>query len=610
MKLRTYQDEALDALSSSIRKKEKNGLLSLCTGGGKTYTAVCWLYNEFLSKDKTVVWAAHRIELLEQAYETFRKLDPNLDIKFWNAKEKEIGQVTIVSIPSASKFPELKDVGCLTLDEVHHSECPTHKEFTKRIKCKYKLGLTACPERMDGKILKFNRIVYSKSLLDLVKLGYAPKPKPYMIYTHNHYSMARSRGDFTGESLKKLDNQHRNKIIIDDYLKNRKEYGKTLLFACNRENMLNLEKIALKKDPSLKVLSICSKMGTKQREEEVKKIVNGNYDLVINIGIFTEGFDYPICETVILGRPTLSKSLYLQQVGRAARLSPGAHRIDDSKKKHFNIIHIVDEIHRFTNLCEDWSVTLLGNEDKKVKERVLFNEKEEKVKEALKKYGLTEKSSETKKAIGIERKFFEIAAVGTYSNKFKYNRKIVLTKEDLRTLRMLKFYVEKHSNPYAAVNSSWAIFNDLIELDPSEWKSFCWSWYFKTFRNMEKILCLDKKSEHFRKTGKTFDLTILEDMSYEDDALKEELEVLLKEYQDSEAKVSKKAEEWFNSAKKVLQNIKIIPDSHLFAFDKYKDKCFTLKYPGPLYEAYKCKKFLEGYLSKVSKENISIKIIS
>lgn len=607
MLLRQYQIEAKKALTESYQKNEKNGILSLPTGAGKTLTASSWVYDVFLSQGKNVVWAAHRTELLDQAYEVFKRIDPNLDIKFWNATNKEIGQLTIVSIPSAKNFPKI-NAGCTVLDEAHHQESPTWTKFAKSHKFEYKLGLTACPERMDGKALKFNKIIYSKSLLDLVKLGYAPKPRPYMVYTNNHYSMARSKGDFTGESLKKLDNEIRNKIIIDEYLKHKEEYGKTLLFACNRENMLNLEKLAKEKDPTLNILSICSKMGTKQREQEVKKILNGNYDLVINIGIFTEGFDYPECNTTILGRPTLSKNLYLQMCGRSARLSPGAHNVEESEKKHFNIVHIVDEIHRYTNLCEDWSVTLLGNEDKKIRQKVSANQEEEKIKEALKDHGLTEKSPATKKAIGIERKLFEIAAVGTYSNKFQWNRKIVLTKEDLRTLEMLRLYVQQSDNPYQAINSSWALFNEIIELDPSEWKSLCWSWYFKNYKYTHQIKCEEGKDKG--KEGKTFELTVIEDISYETNELQKELNQLLEEHNKSEIKIASNAKTWIESAKRYIQKTRIISNANLFTFDNYQNKCFTLKYSGPLHQAYKCKKLLESYLSKVSEENISVKIKS
>lgn len=573
-----------------------------------TACAAKWLYDNFITQGKKVFWAAHRRELLDQAKDTFLRIDPKIDIGEWNSKTKSISpSLTLISIPSTIlKLPHKSQPSIIVIDEAHHSEAKTWNRFIKSQDPDKKLGLTASPERLDGKALNFEAIVYRKSLMDLVKLGYAPRPCVYMMKTNKKYSMAINHGDFTEMSLDQLNEEERNKIVIDEYEKNHTQYRKTLAFACNKKHAYSLESELAKRNLGIKSIVITSDLPDRDRDLLVERMRNGEFDIVISVGIFTEGFDWPNCNTVFLARPTLSKGLMLQMIGRGSRLSLGAHDISTSEKKTFNVVYFIDDIHSYATVCEQWAVNLLGLQNKEIKKRVEESEKEEKVVEALKKHEIRKSDPKVKQVTGLERSLLDIRAVGTYSNKVDSNKKVVLTSNDVLALQLLEEYVKKSDNPYTAIESSWGILSDTIDISPREWKSLCWSWYYSKVKGQDVITSESNKNKG--KEGKVFDLTFIEHTPTPEEGVRSTLTRMLEEHKVADSGVANRAATVCSMAITKALGIGLINKEVGLKFLSYKDKIFTLGFRSLAPMAYRSQGMINKYLNKVFKSNFVIKI--
>lgn len=508
MQLRDYQIEAIQSLDSAVDIGRKSQILSLATGGGKTICALEWLYDRYLSKNVPVLWVAHREELLSQAERTLRSHHPNVPISYWNAKEKNISKgLTLASVFSCKKFPK-KHFGCLVVDEAHHQQAQSYLKLEQKIKFDFKLGLTACIERLDQKELDFEGIAYQKSLLELAKAGYLAMPRPYLLRTGRTFNMNRNKNDFTKLSLGQLDDKERNELIVNHYLVHYQDYGKTLAFMPNKKSAYALYKHFLDTAPHISAAILTDDASTTARKQTVSDIHADGYDFVINVEIFTEGFDWAPCQTIFMCRPTLSKSLLLQMVGRGSRLSPGAHSVAESAKKHFNIVFFIDEISNYPAIAEEWAINELDYKDKHAIERKKKKEDEEEIEKALEKEGLTKKDL-AKTAKKYDRKLLDIAALGIYSSKFDYEKKVLLTPQDLHVLTMFEKYISEADNTYMAINKSWSIFAPMVELSQQEWTSLCWGWYYKKIKAKDTIKYEGKRKRISGRNGRTFHLIML-----------------------------------------------------------------------------------------------------
>lgn len=353
---RPYQTEALKALTASF-KKHNRVILALPTGSGKTFVAAKWICDHVLSAGGKVAWVAHRTELLDQAHATFLKiLPPSManSITWWaGGKEKNpYGKIVLVSIAASRGFPDLS-FDLLVIDEAHHEPANTYQTFQSSITFKKSLGLTATPKRLDEKILGYDDIAYQKTFMSLVKEKWLSCPVPVLPQTGMCFELETRMDDFSEESLSSLDTDNRNTFIVEHWYDNKSKYGKTLVFALNRDHARRLESCFKEKCNNTRVEYIVSGDGNfSERQRKVSLFRNGNIDVLINCKIFTEGFDCPDVKTVFITRPTLSVSLYLQMIGRGTRVT--------SNKTSFYLVDFQDNLSKFQQqLIRPW---VLGEE--------------------------------------------------------------------------------------------------------------------------------------------------------------------------------------------------------------------------------------------------------
>jgi superfamily II DNA or RNA helicase len=351
MRPRPYQTEALHALTDAFSRHNRI-LLALPTGSGKTFVAAKWIYDHVLSRGKKVIWVAHRRELLEQAYLTFVRLLPAEmahEISWWGGgrSKNPYGRLIFVSIAAARDFPQ-HSADLLVIDEAHHEAAGSYRRFQGLVRAEKHLGLTATPRRLDEKALGYEEIAYQKTFMSLVSEGWLAKPEPVIPRTNMAFEMSEGIGDFDEASLATLDSSARNAFVARHWNDHADRYGKTLIFAINRDHARNLTEAIRRESPRARVAYIVSNEGTSaERDQTISRFRDGDLEVLVNCRIFTEGFDCPDVKTVMLTRPTMSSTLYLQMIGRGTRVAKG--------KRSFYLVDFQDDLGRFQDqLIRPW----------------------------------------------------------------------------------------------------------------------------------------------------------------------------------------------------------------------------------------------------------------
>lgn len=357
-------------------------IMVLPTGSGKTFTAVRFLCQGPLSKGYKVLWLAHTHHLLEQAFFSFIPKDkdkggfevgwitePKDDIKIRvvsgapdNFKVNQIKKTddiviaTLQSITNAykNKHPQLEDFlksadGKLfvVFDEAHHAPAPTYRKLLigddhpeireslrERFPEMYLLGLTATPtynnEEKRGWLKEIfpQEIIYQAEIKNLIFEKILAKPNTIESKTDIEQELDEKEylrlvrdyeKDIPQKMIKGLaSNKNRNQYIVDSYVKNKDDYGKTIIFADRWEQCEYLNKLLL--DQKIRSDVMYAGQG-RQRYNDValEKFRNNELDVIINIRMLTEGTDVPDVSTVFLTRQTTSEILLTQMVGRALR---------------------------------------------------------------------------------------------------------------------------------------------------------------------------------------------------------------------------------------------------------------------------------------------------
>jgi ATP-dependent helicase IRC3 len=332
--LRPYQREAVEAVLAARRSGLRRLLVSLPTGAGKTV-----IFSELarLARRQVLV-LAHREELIGQARDKLeRALGGARVVAVERGAERAPGdaRVVVCSIRSLyesrlSRLMRDRDVGLVIYDECHHAAAEDNQRVLRQLgvfEPDYTgtlLGFTATTERGDGKGLDaiFERIVYSRSLPELIEDGYLAPLRGFRITTEADLRGLSSGGrDFVEEELAEvIDIEERNALVarsIQELARDRR----TIAFCVTINHARNLAR-------SLNALGVAAglvhgSMTSEARASALDEFRRGVTQVLTNVAVLTEGFDDPGVSCVAMARPTRSSGLYAQCVGRGTRLFPG-----------------------------------------------------------------------------------------------------------------------------------------------------------------------------------------------------------------------------------------------------------------------------------------------
>lgn len=326
MELRPYQNEAVEAIRNEWIQGHQKTLLVLPTGTGKTVVFAKVIEEEIKDGSNALI-LAHRGELLDQASDKLMETS-GLDSALEKAESTAIGsskQVTVASVQTLSQEKRLTGFAkdyfkTIVVDEAHHSMSDTYQRILTHFDGANVLGVTATPDRADQKNLGkyFDSKAYEYSLHQAIKEGYLCPVKAQMIPLElDIHSVGISNGDYAVGEIGSALEPYLNQIALEmlNYCKGRK----TVVF-------LPLVKTSQKFAELLNLYGIRAAEvngNSPDRDQILKDFEDGEYDVLCNSMLLTEGWDSPAVDCIIILRPTKIRSLYQQMVGRGMRLHPG-----------------------------------------------------------------------------------------------------------------------------------------------------------------------------------------------------------------------------------------------------------------------------------------------
>ena len=328
IKLFDYQEDMKERIEKALRL-HRSVMAQMPTGTGKTYLLTAVIDSFVSNNPMEKVWiVAHRRELVSQIDETVRKFHS------FSASNTSslLSSVKAMSIQWLMRHYDKieEEPGMIVIDEAHHALAKTYKEMWERFpKAKF-LGLTATPCRLNGKGFTdlFDVLVQSWDVPEFISMGRLATYDFVSIksdgVTQRLIDSLQKRGADGDYQNKEMDMLLNKKPSIERLYRSLEEFGKDrkgIVYAINISHAQKITK--LYQEHGVKAIAIDSKTPAAERQQDIEAFKKGDIQVLVNVDIFSEGFDCPDVEFVQLARPTLSLAKYLQMVGRGLRVAKG-----------------------------------------------------------------------------------------------------------------------------------------------------------------------------------------------------------------------------------------------------------------------------------------------
>ena len=317
------QIEALSALTQTRDNGYRRGLVVMATGLGKTWLAA---FDSQQMNAKRVLFVAHREEILFQAETTFLRIRPHARVGFYTGqvKDQEV-DILCASVQTLGKLEHLslfppRHFDYVVVDEFHHASAPTYRRLLGHFEPRFLLGLTATPDRTDqSDILSLcdDNLVFSRNLFMGVISGLLVPFHYYGIFDQevNYRAIPWRNGRFDPEQLSnKLATLARARHAFKEW-KDRAQQ-RTLAFCVSIRHADFMAKHFRQLGVKAEAVYAGSELA---RGVALEQLTDGRLQVIFSVDLFNEGVDLPCIDTVMLLRPTESKILFLQQLGRGLR---------------------------------------------------------------------------------------------------------------------------------------------------------------------------------------------------------------------------------------------------------------------------------------------------
>ena len=325
LELKQHQREALDALQAMRDRHETIALLYHATGTGKTVTAVM----DAKRCGGRTLFLAHTQELINQAADTFRRLWPEVSVgRYMEAIKEPEAHVVCGSVQSVALHLEdfREDAfSYLIVDEAHHAAADTYQKILAYFHPAFTLGLTATPERTaDNRAILdiFKNTAHKLDIQTAVEIGELVPIR--CIRIHTNIDLTRVRFNSVQYNIRDLESKiyvpERNRLIVDTWLQYVRDKCTVVFCASVR----HAEQIAeLFRQAGVSAAAVSGGMKPAERREFQDRFVRREILVLCACDLLNEGWDCPEIEVLFMARPTMSRVLYTQQLGRGMRLFPG-----------------------------------------------------------------------------------------------------------------------------------------------------------------------------------------------------------------------------------------------------------------------------------------------
>lgn len=372
--LRPYQVEAQQAILEHRARGIRSQLVSLATGLGKTVIIATLPKLLSLRPGDVTLVVAHRDELIEQIADKMRIENPEAIIGIEKAERRASDECNIivatVQTLAEKRLEEFvarfrRRISLFVIDEAHHAAAPSYRAIVDAVLGQRPeamiLGFTATPNRGDGVRLVdvFEKIVYTMDARKAIDAGYLVPVKSYAVATTTNLDDIASRGgDFViGQLAAAVNVTQRNRVLVEAYKQNTPGL-KALVFTASVEHARDVAEEFVEHGINAEWAS--GETPRDERERIVRDFRGDGIDVLVNCGLYLEGFDVPSVQVILNARPTKSTTLYTQITGRALRpvddIAHGLSQtgsalerrelIEKSPKPAAIVIDLVDQAHR------------------------------------------------------------------------------------------------------------------------------------------------------------------------------------------------------------------------------------------------------------------------
>lgn len=324
--LKDYQVKALTNIQSNYDSKVKSQILIMATGTGKTVVFTRFIKD---NPDKRFLILVHRDHLVSQSLEKIsHQMNESVGIE---KAESRAGQerIVIASVQTLKgkrlKAFDRNRFDVIIIDECHRSTADSYLEVRKHFSKAHVLGVTATPERNDERKLSkkhYKKIAFEYDLETAINEGNLCRIRAWAIESKINIDSARKAGDdLNQEDLANiLENDEYIKLVSDTIQKHCIK-NKTIVFMPRVSMCYSLKESLSRMNINSEVVN--ADISGEERKDILARYKAGKVKVLINYNIFTEGFDEPSIDCVVMARPTMSKIFYSQAVGRITRLMKG-----------------------------------------------------------------------------------------------------------------------------------------------------------------------------------------------------------------------------------------------------------------------------------------------
>lgn len=332
---RDYQVESIDAVARAVQRGVREVLVVLPTGAGKTIVmgVLC------RRRGGRGIILAHRDELISQAAAKIRMVIPDRRVGIVAAERNETDADIIVAsvqtLANESRRAQLPAADFLLIDEAHHATAKSYRQVIETVQAKndraFVVGVTATPDRSDGLAVvgekaPFKEVVYERSIADFL-----PHVRPDGLC--DLVTLQIALADYQLDGVAKAGKDFSEKALADTMSAIAavpRIVGAWRTHAADRKTVAFFPSVALAyeaarawNEAGFPAAAIDGTLDRETRRRILRDFADDNIRILTNCNVATEGFDEPSVECVLVARPTLSRALYAQMVGRGLRLFPG-----------------------------------------------------------------------------------------------------------------------------------------------------------------------------------------------------------------------------------------------------------------------------------------------
>lgn len=327
IQLRPYQLDGITRTLAAIGRGKKAPLMVSPTGTGKMVLAA-EILRRASAKGNTALFAVHRREMVKQCSEKLDAMGVSHGVilpghKPGNMHTTYVGTVQSYRARLARGTFDPLNVRVIVIDEAHHATAATYRALREQFPNAVCVGLTATPIRADGTGLGnvFDELVQCITYSDALKQGHLVQPRYYAPTTPDLSGVTVRAGDYAEDELEQVMNKPQ---LVGDIVQHYARHAadrQGIVFATRVRHSIALAEEFTR--AGFSAFHIDGTTPTEERDEYMEAFRAGELQVMVNVGVGTEGFDVPNVGAVVVARPTQSVGLHMQMVGRALRPAPG-----------------------------------------------------------------------------------------------------------------------------------------------------------------------------------------------------------------------------------------------------------------------------------------------